>query len=81
MPEEDEETVGSALEYFYNGEYFPKRIGDGKDGGLESDPSIPSVDQNGEQLLRHARIYTLAEKLYMPVSSDRYSSKGSSPYA
>lgn len=29
---------------------------------LEQDPSLPAVDESGEQLLRHARIYTLAEK-------------------
>lgn len=29
---------------------------------LEQDPSLPTVDESGEQLLRHARIYTLAEK-------------------
>lgn len=67
--DEEAETVGSALEFIYNGEYFPKRVGDGKDGVLETDPSIPSVDSDGEQLLKHARIYTLAEKLRMPVSN------------
>ncbi|KAI1098263.1 hypothetical protein F4804DRAFT_338391 [Jackrogersella minutella] len=29
---------------------------------LEQDPSILAVDENGEQLLKHARVYTLAEK-------------------
>lgn len=71
LPDEDVDAVGSVLEYLYNGEYFPKRIGDGKDARLETDPSIPEIDTDGSQLLRHARIYTLADKFYMPVSSDR----------
>ncbi|KAK8050019.1 hypothetical protein PG994_011749 [Apiospora phragmitis] len=29
---------------------------------LESDPALPSVDESGDQLLKHARVYTLAEK-------------------
>lgn len=59
--------MGSFLEYIYKGEYFPKRIGDARDGPLESDPSIPVPDHNGAQLLKHARIYTIAEKFLMPV--------------
>lgn len=60
--------MGSFLEYLYKGEYFPKRIGEGRDGPLEIDPSVPAIDNTGDQLLKHARIYTLADKLYMPVS-------------
>lgn len=33
---------------------------------LEADPSLPNVDENGEQLLKHAKVYTLAEKLQVP---------------
>ncbi|KAL9053303.1 MAG: hypothetical protein Q9162_004854 [Coniocarpon cinnabarinum] len=40
--------------------------GDGRADGLESDPSTPAVDQDGSQLLKHARVYTLAEKFQMP---------------
>ncbi|RKK85374.1 hypothetical protein BFJ69_g1519 [Fusarium oxysporum] len=60
LPEHDIETVGSFLEYLYTGEYFPKKLPGQR--VLESDPSIPSVDNSGDQLLKHARIYTLAEK-------------------
>ena len=67
LPDEDLDAVGSVLEYLYNGEYFPRRIGDGRDAFLEADPSIPEVDADGSQLLRHARVYTLAEKFGMPV--------------
>jgi len=60
--------MGSFLEYLYNGEYFPKRIGDARDGPLESDPTVPVPDNDGAQLLKHARVYTLADKFFMPVS-------------
>jgi hypothetical protein len=33
---------------------------------LESDPSILTVDEDGTQLLKHARVYTLAEKFSVP---------------
>ncbi|EER24029.1 hypothetical protein CPC735_053990 [Coccidioides posadasii C735 delta SOWgp] len=48
--------------YQYTGEYFPKRLGSLTEG-LESDPSIPDIDETGDQLLKHARVYTLAGKL------------------
>ncbi|PHH81673.1 hypothetical protein CDD82_206 [Ophiocordyceps australis] len=61
LPNEDTEAVGGFLEYLYTGEYFPRKLPGQR--VLESDPSVPSVDDSGEQLLKHARIYTLAEKL------------------
>ncbi|KAH7188161.1 uncharacterized protein B0J16DRAFT_88472 [Fusarium flagelliforme] len=60
LPDYDIDTVGSFLEYLYTGEYFPKKLPGQR--VLESDPTIPSVDNSGDQLLKHARIYTLAEK-------------------
>ncbi|KAJ4004091.1 hypothetical protein NW752_010831 [Fusarium irregulare] len=60
LPDYDIDTVGSFLEYLYTGEYFPKKLPGQR--VLESDPAIPSVDNSGDQLLKHARIYTLAEK-------------------
>jgi len=66
MTEFDISAVGSAVEFLYNGEYFPKRSTPGKDSALEADPTIPSPDNEGIGLLRHARIYTLAEKLELP---------------
>ncbi|KAI8677483.1 hypothetical protein LRP88_09491 [Fusarium phalaenopsidis] len=60
LPDYDIDTVGSFLEFLYTGEYFPKKLPGQR--VLESDPSIPSVDNSGGQLLKHARIYTLAEK-------------------
>jgi hypothetical protein len=71
MPNEHIDAIGCFLQYMYTGEYFPRRIESrgGAQGGLEEDPSAPSVDDTGEQLLRHARIYTLADKLGMQVSA------------
>ncbi|RSL94510.1 hypothetical protein CEP52_012584 [Fusarium oligoseptatum] len=60
LPDYDIDTVGSFLEFLYTGEYFPRKLPGQR--VLESDPSIPSVDNSGDQLLKHARIYTLAEK-------------------
>ncbi|KAI9675384.1 MAG: hypothetical protein M1817_001288 [Caeruleum heppii] len=59
---EDEQvtTVGSFLEYLYTGEYFPKKLLNSR--ALEPDPSVPSEDDDGAQLLKHARLYTLADK-------------------
>ncbi|KAH8673785.1 hypothetical protein BX600DRAFT_509016 [Xylariales sp. PMI_506] len=57
---EDVEAVGFFLEFLYTGEYFPKKLPG--QHVLELDPSVPSVDETGDQLLKHARVYTLAEK-------------------
>lgn len=69
LPNEHIDAIGCFLQYLYTGEYFPKRIESkgGAQGGLEEDPSAPSVDDTGEQLLKHARIYTLADKLGIQV--------------
>lgn len=53
------------LEYLYTGEYFPHKLA--TRGVLQADPSIPEMDTTGDQLLKHARVYTLAEKLGMPA--------------
>lgn len=65
LPEESLDAVGCFLQYQYTGEYFPRRIATNPDG-LETDPSVPPVDDTGAQLLKHARVYTFAEKLGMP---------------
>lgn len=46
----------------YTGEYFPRKL-PGHAHALEQDPSVPAVDETGAQLLKHARVYTLAEQL------------------
>ncbi|KMU79985.1 hypothetical protein CISG_08145 [Coccidioides immitis RMSCC 3703] len=62
LEEESIDAVACFLQYQYTGEYFPKRLGSLTEG-LESDPSIPDIDETGDQLLKHARVYTLAGKL------------------
>ncbi|XDG01345.1 hypothetical protein ABKA04_000960 [Annulohypoxylon sp. FPYF3050] len=57
---EELDAVGCFLEFLYTGDYFPKKLPGQRI--LEPDPSIPAVDETGEQLLKHARVYTLAEK-------------------
>ncbi|KAI0882079.1 uncharacterized protein GGS22DRAFT_171482 [Annulohypoxylon maeteangense] len=57
---EELDAVGCFLEFLYTGDYFPKKLPGQRT--LEPDPSIPAVDETGEQLLKHARVYTLAEK-------------------
>lgn len=65
LPDETLDAVGCFLQYQYTGEYFPRRLPSVPDG-LEQDPSVPMVDETGAQLLKHARIYNLAEKLGLP---------------
>lgn len=67
------DAVGCFLEYLYTGDYFPKKVPGQRT--LETDPSIPKVDETGEQLLKHARVYTLAEKFQVPNLRTLASSK------
>lgn len=73
LPDDDIEAVGSFLEFLYTGEYFPRKLPGQR--VLESDPSLSAVDDSGDQLLKHARIYTLAEKLGMGALKSLASSK------
>ncbi|KAL8949173.1 MAG: hypothetical protein Q9222_004705, partial [Ikaeria aurantiellina] len=61
--DDDLEAMSCFLEYLYTGEYFPHKL---PSGNLESDPTQPKIDDTGSQLLKHAKVYTLAEKLEMP---------------
>ncbi|KAL8912403.1 MAG: hypothetical protein Q9171_002589 [Xanthocarpia ochracea] len=64
LVDDDLDAMSCFLEYLYTGEYFPHKLPGGK---LEVDPSEPSTDESGAQLLKHAKVYTLAEKLEMPT--------------
>ncbi|KAL1620687.1 hypothetical protein SLS54_006043 [Diplodia seriata] len=66
LASEDLDAMGSLLEYLYHNEYFPKRLSADKDSKLEPDPSFPGPDTHGVQLLKHARVYTLADKFGLP---------------
>ncbi|EXF86492.1 hypothetical protein CFIO01_10710 [Colletotrichum fioriniae PJ7] len=70
---EDLDAVGCFLEFLYTGEYFPRKVAGSRT--LEQDPSTPEVDADGTQLLKHARVYTLAEKFGVPSLRSLASSK------
>jgi hypothetical protein len=71
--DEDLDAVGCFLEFLYTGDYFPRKIVGTRD--LEKDPHTPDVDETGDQLLKHARVYTLAETLSLPALKTLASSK------
>lgn len=66
FPDSDIDAMGSAIEYLYTGEYFPKKTSTARDAPLEKDPRQPPADDEGLGLLVHARIYTLADLLQLP---------------
>ncbi|KAI1325199.1 hypothetical protein F5Y16DRAFT_276472 [Xylariaceae sp. FL0255] len=70
---EEIDAVGCFLEYLYTGDYFPKKIPGQRQ--LEQDLSVPNVDETGDQLLKHARVYTLAEKFNVGPLKSLASSK------
>lgn len=63
--DDDLDAVSCFLEYLYTGEYFPHKT---SAGTLETDPTAPAIDDTGVYLLKHAKVYTLAEKLGVSVS-------------
>ena len=63
-PTADLEATSCVLEYLYTGEYFPHKT---PSGTLASDPSLPAIDDTGAQLLKHAKVYTLADKFSLPA--------------
>jgi hypothetical protein len=65
--------MGCFLEFLYTNDYFPRKVPGQRT--LEKDPSIPEVDMTGEQLLKHAKIYTLAEKFGVANLKNLASSK------
>ncbi|KAI1282224.1 hypothetical protein F5Y07DRAFT_395024 [Xylaria sp. FL0933] len=67
------DAVGCFLEYLYTGDYFPRKLPGQR--LLEPDPSVPAVDETGDQLLKHARVYTIAEKFGVDKLKSLASSK------
>ncbi|KAE8361034.1 hypothetical protein BDV27DRAFT_148166 [Aspergillus caelatus] len=63
LPDEDVEAFGSFLQFQYTGNY-DSSLADASNG---KDAAVGEIDNSGEQLLKHARVYTLAEKLGMPA--------------
>jgi hypothetical protein len=73
LVDEDLDAVGCFLEYLYTNDYFPRKLAGTRD--LERDAATPEVDETGDQLLKHARVYTLAQTLHMPALKSLASSK------
>jgi hypothetical protein len=73
LPGEDLDAMGCFLEFLYTGDYFPRKVPGQRT--LEKDPSIPEVDMTGEQLLKHAKVYTLADKFGLTHLKNLASSK------
>jgi len=71
--DEDLDAVGCFLEFLYTGDYFPRKVPGTRK--LERDPSMPEIDTSGDQLLKHARVYTLADTLNLPGLRSLASSK------
>lgn len=65
LTDDDLTATASFLEFLYKEDYFPTVRGQ----QLEDDPTIPSPDEDGVGLLRHARVYTLAQKFGLPTLS------------
>ena len=66
LPNEDLDAVGCFLQFLYTGEYFPRIIKNPHgEEHLEKETSGSSneIDEDGNCLLKHAKVYTLAEKL------------------
>ena len=63
---DDLHATASVLEYLYKGDYFPTLSGAQT---MEYDPTVPSPDHDGIALLRHARVYTLAQRFGLPALS------------
>ncbi|KAI4716031.1 hypothetical protein E4T48_07788 [Aureobasidium sp. EXF-10727] len=63
LPDEDLTATACFLEFLYKNDYFPTLSG----SSLETDPEIPVPDTEGMALLRHARVYTLAQHFGVPA--------------
>ncbi|KAH0394789.1 hypothetical protein KCU89_g10999, partial [Aureobasidium melanogenum] len=63
LPKEDLTATACFLEFLYKNDYFPTLSG----SSLETDPEIPVPDTEGMALLRHARVYTLAQRFGVPA--------------
>lgn len=63
LPDENVEAFGCFLQFQYTRDYTVTQA----EAPSGSQDSEAATDSSGEQLLRHARIYTLAEKLGLPA--------------
>ncbi|KNG85499.1 hypothetical protein ANOM_005747 [Aspergillus nomiae NRRL 13137] len=63
LPDEDVEAFGFFLQFQYTRNYASSLA----DASSDEDAAVGETDDSGEQLLKHARVYTLAEKLGIPA--------------
>ncbi|GAB7366807.1 hypothetical protein MBLNU230_g0981t1 [Neophaeotheca triangularis] len=63
LPNDELTACASVLEYLYKGDYFPTLNGA---QSMEDDSTVPDPDNSGVALLRHARVYTLAQRFNLP---------------
>lgn len=66
LSNDDLAATASVLEYLYKADYFPTLSGT---TNMEFDDSVPQPDNEGVGLLRHARVYTLAQRYGLPQLS------------
>lgn len=66
LSNDDLAATASVLEYLYKSDYFPTLSGT---TNLAFDDSVPQPDHEGVGLLRHARVYTLAQRYGLPALS------------
>ncbi|KAL9044173.1 MAG: hypothetical protein Q9214_002669 [Letrouitia sp. 1 TL-2023] len=64
LADDEVDAISCCLEWLYTGEYYPPKL---PSGVLAADSATPQTDSDGRQLLKHARVYTLAEKLGLPT--------------
>ncbi|PWY93355.1 hypothetical protein BO94DRAFT_533097 [Aspergillus sclerotioniger CBS 115572] len=62
LPEENVEAFGHFLQFQYTRDYSASQ----SDSHTEQEAVVGEIDDSGEQLLKHARVYTLAERLGIP---------------
>lgn len=66
LVDEDLDAVGSFLQYLYTNEYTPRLVPSSRPGELVLEGiQETDIDSDGTHLLKHAKVYTLAEKLGM----------------
>ncbi|PYH95359.1 hypothetical protein BO71DRAFT_203098 [Aspergillus ellipticus CBS 707.79] len=62
LPDENVEAFGYFLQFQYTRDYSASQT----ELPTEQEAVVGEIDDSGEQLLKHARVYTLAEKLGIP---------------
>lgn len=70
LPDESVDAFSSFLQFQYTGDYLLLENNQSVSTSVSTETALPNgeeVDQSGEQMLKHARIYTLAEKLGLPA--------------